>query len=243
MSTPRIKIPTNYNPKTADYDKFSPKRGRPFLFQVCDPKFQQPLYPVMLACHVNPQSLQERMRKTKSFVMTQGGYVEYIWPDELDTLSSEQTTGAFLGPKTGLVGGDSSGGSDGRQGTIAWERQEDMLELFHQNGVVYNSRGRPIMRGRIMCLYDRGIFSGHFTHWSVDEDETKPFQFGLSWEFTVEQTIYIYPQSSQPVVNLGGENSSVVQTISNFTDQGPTAQSPNTQLGSISSGSALITGL
>ncbi len=191
----QVKIPTHANPKANDFDTFSAKRGRPMLFQISDPVFQRPLYPVLLALHVNPQTLSEKMLKSKNVVMTYGGFVEFIWPDDLDSLSADMTTGAFISPRTGLTAASPNSLDRGRQGTIAWERQEDLLDLFRMNGAVYNSIGQPMLRGRVMCMYDRGIFAGFFESFNVVESDENAFSFQINWEFKVEQTIYRYPQS------------------------------------------------
>jgi len=134
--------------------------------------------------------------------MTYGGFVEFVWPDELDTISADASTGAFINPNVGLasVGGapNALGVSAGRQQSIAWERQQDLLELFHNNGMVYNAMGEPVLRGRIMMLYDRGLFTGFFSTFQVDEDDAHPFSFQLTWEFRVEATIYKFPSSLFP---------------------------------------------
>lgn len=193
-----ITIPSNPNPKSVELDNYQAKRGRPMLFQISDPVTQSPLYPVLLALHINPQTFSEKMQKSKNVVATYGGFVEFIWPDELDTLSADQTSGAFVSPRTGLIAASPSGALDrGRQGTIAWERQEDLLELFRCNGAVFNGQGRPVLRGRVLCIFDRGIFAGHFTTFQVTESDEKAFTFQLNWEFRVEQTIYRYPNNAR----------------------------------------------
>ena len=192
----RIKIPYTENP-TRGNEHGTAKRGRPFLFQILSPVVNDPLYPVVLALHANPESLDERMTKSKTIAMTRGGYVEWIWPDELDVVSCQASTGAFISPDIGLTaGGDKpsfDGTSFGRKGTIAWERQEDLLELFRNNGMVFNMLGEPVIRGRVMMMYDRGIYIGHFGSFSVNEDDMHAYSFELNWDFTVEQVIYRFP--------------------------------------------------
>jgi hypothetical protein len=176
------------------------------LFQVTDPTGQV-IWPYLLALHVNPQQFDEKMQKSKTVTMTWGGFVEFHWPDELGSLSATATTGAFIGPNTGLTAGsdakgsnltgqDSRVGASGRHGTMAWERQEDLLDLFRNNGLVYNGFGEPILRGQVMCIYDRGIYVGHFTTFSVKETDEKAFSFELDWEFKIEDTVYIFPASA-----------------------------------------------
>ena len=199
-------IPSTPNPPSGQSYNYSTRRGRPMLFQVTDPTGQV-LWPFLLALHVNPQKFDERMQKSKNVIMTWGGFVEFHWPDELSSLSATATTGAFIGPSVGLTsasdskgdsltGQDSRIGASGRHKTIAWERQEDLLDLFRQNGIVYNGFGQPVLRGQVMCIYDRGIYTGHFTTFSVKETDDKAFSFELDWEFKIESVIYIFPASA-----------------------------------------------
>jgi hypothetical protein len=203
MST--IQIPYTKNPNN-DEEAYSFRRGRPFLFQVVMPGTNVPLYKYLLALHTNPRSVDEKMTKGKTVVPTYGGFVEFVWPDDFDTISCSHSTGAFINADSsggglssgGDIKGDSGIASD-RKGTIAWERQEDLLELFHNNGMVYDSRGIPAIRGRIMMIYDRGIFIGHFTSFQVTEDDSHAFSFELSWEFKVEQVLYRFPTHSDNI--------------------------------------------
>lgn len=196
------KIPSVPNPRADRAYNYEARRGRPMLFQVLEPNSLNPLYSTFLALHVNPSSLEERMTKSKNVVMTYGGFVEFVWPDEMSVISAEMSTGAFFSPESGLTAGNErrsrggSGKSPGRRGTIAWERREDFLELFRMNGCVFNSVGQPVIRGRIMMIYDRGIFLGHFTTFEEKEDDQHPFTFDLSWEFHIESAIYKIPDTA-----------------------------------------------
>ena len=196
----RVSLPQTPNPQATDQnpEAYSPKRGRPFLFQVVSPGTNQPLYSYLLALHVNPEQLEEHMGASKSVAPTRGGWVEWRWPNELTSLSASNTTGTFYSPASGLSAGSDasqiSANARGRQGTMAWERQEDLLDLFHNNGMVYDGNGSPVIRGRIMMIYDRGIYYGYFTTFEVNEDDQHAYSFQLSWEFTVEKTLYRFPQ-------------------------------------------------
>jgi hypothetical protein len=132
------------------------------------------------------------MTKGKTVVPTYGGFVEFVWPDDFDSISCSHSTGAFLSANPnggGLV-------SSNRKSTIAWERQEDLLELFHNNGMVFDGNGVPVIRGHIMMIYDRGIYIGYFTSFQVTEDDSHAFSFELSWEFKIEQVLYRFPNNS-----------------------------------------------
>ncbi len=206
----RVSLPQVPNPSSSDADPeaYSPKRGRPFLFQVVAPGTNQPLYSYLLALHVNPEQLEERMGASKTVVPTRGGWIEFRWPNELTSLSGGNTTGAFYSPSSGLSAGSDAtqvgGKARGRQGTMAWERQEDLLDLFHNNGMVFDGTGQPAIRGRIMLIYDRGIYLGYFTTFEVTEDDEHAWSFRLDWEFMVEKTLYRFPTAvGSSGVNVG----------------------------------------
>lgn len=190
----RVQIPYNKNPEVGK-SAFSERRGRPFLFLIRDPN-GQPAFDVALALHTNPNTLSEKMTKAKSVVMTYGGFVEFLWPDELDVITASHTTGAFLGAH-GLVSGFDSlipaENDADRKNTIAWERQQDLLEIFRNNGLIYDGFGKPVLRGTVEMIYDRGIFRGYFTTFSVGEESMSQFSFNLDLEFKVEQAIYKFP--------------------------------------------------
>ena len=204
----RVSLPQTPNPsiKDANPEAYSPKRGRPFLFQVVAPGTNNPLYSYLLALHVNPETLDERMAATKTVTPTRGGWIEFRWPNELTTVSASNTTGTFYSPASGLSAGSDasqiSANARGRQGTMAWERQEDLLDLFHNNGMVFDGNGQPAIRGRIMMIYDRGVFLGYFTTFNVDEDDSHAWSFQLSWEFTIEKTLYRFPGTIGAGINL-----------------------------------------
>lgn len=209
----KVRIPSVPNPGSEIAYNYEARRGRPMLFQVMKADSLQQLYTTFLALHVSPRSIEERMVKSKSVVMTYGGYVEFVWPDELGSLSGEASTGAFFSPESGLTagnerrsrGGAPGGRTPGRRGTIAWERKEDFLDLFRMNGCVFNAVGQPVIRGRIMCIYDRGIFIGHFSTFEEVEDDSHPFSFELTWEFKIEHAVYRLPDTASSVSTGGGQ--------------------------------------
>ncbi len=203
---PTIKFPHVPNPKINDSYGYTSRKGRPMLFQILSPGTLEPLFEVFLALHTNPNSLDERMTKSISTKMSYGAFIEFVWVDELDTISCTASTGAFLNIYGGLATASFStpnGVDPSRRNTMAWERMEDLIELFRGNGCIFNDRGQPVLRGRVMCLYDRGSFIGHFTSFSVKETATTPYAFELTWEFEVENTIYTIPTNQIGILETG----------------------------------------
>ena len=188
---PTIKYPPLPNSSTASQWN----GGVPVLFTVSALGSITPLYDLALALYVNPESFDESMSKSKNVIMTYGGFVEYVWPDELTTVSASGSTGGFLSPQLGYTAAPSkpvgiANSLTGRRGTLAYERMTDFLELFRNNGIIYDGNGLPVLRSNIIMMYDRGAFIGHFTSFDVTEEEMNPFSMKISWEFKVETTIY-----------------------------------------------------
>ena len=156
-------------------------------FQVTSPVSDRlALLPHALVLHVNPQNFAESHNKRIERIQTEGGFVEQHWSDDLSEISADGVTGAFMNLYTGLA-------SVVRQRTIAWSRYRDLLDLYHNNGAVYDPFGNIVLQGQIMLMYDRGTYFGKFRNFRVEETDDSPFMFKISWVFKVEQTVLEIP--------------------------------------------------
>jgi hypothetical protein len=166
------------------------------MFCVTEPNSLEPLYEVALTLKVNPNSLTENMSKSKTVTPSYGGFVEFIWHDDLTSVSATQSTGGFLSPTLGMTSAQEGLNPDAgsQQQTVAYERYLDFLELFRMNGMVFDGNGLPAIRGKVMMIYDRGVFYGHFSTFEVVEEDEQPFTFDLSWDFKIEKAIYRFNQ-------------------------------------------------
>lgn len=159
----------------------------PMAFQITSPlDYRMCLLPHALVLHVNPSSLGENAVKKVETVQTLGGFVEFHWFDDLDELSAEASTGAFLNLYTGIS-------SLLSRETVAWNVYRDLYDLFKNNGSVYDPFGKVVLQGKVMLLYDRGTYLGHFTSFDVEETNESPFAFKLNWGFKVEQLLLRIP--------------------------------------------------
>lgn len=202
MAKPKtVPYPKFPSASTAYYDLPTFRGGRLFVFSISSPtNLSVSMYPVSLALYTPPNSVEESMNKTKNIVPTYGGFVEFVWPDELTTITCSGSTGGFIGPDLGLTG-DPGNRFGNRRETVAYELYQDFLELFRNNGMILDSDGRPALRGRVIMAYDRGIFIGHFARFEVSESADSPFMFELSWSFKVESCTYRFPHNlAQPGV-------------------------------------------
>lgn len=167
----------------------STRKGRfiPMAFQVTSPlNRRMALLPHALVLHTNPTTFSENPTKKIERFQTRGGFVEQHWGDELTEISGDSSTGAFMNLQTGTS-------SVNRQRTIAWDRYRDLLDLYYNNGSVYDPFGNIVLQGNLMLMYDKGTYIGYFTNFSVEETGDSPFTFNLSWTFKVEETILKLP--------------------------------------------------
>lgn len=172
----------------------------PLAFQVTSPyNWEKVLLPHALVLHVNPMSFNETFSKKIERIQTRGGFVEQHWGDDLTEISVDQSTGAFVNLYTGLS-------SILRQRTIAWDKYRDLLDLYHNNGSVYDPYGNIVLQGWIMLMYDRGTYIGTFRNFSMEETDESPFAFKLNWTFKVEHTIQMIPTNTMPLQGRGAVN-------------------------------------
>jgi hypothetical protein len=164
----------------------NPSNGIAMAFQVTSPfDNHKVLMPHALVLHVNPSNFQEGFNQKVERIQTRGGFVEQHWGHELTTLTASGSTGAFMNIYNGLS-------SVMRQRTIAWDRYRDLFDLFLNNGALHDPYGNIVLHGNLMLMYDRGTYIGSFRTFEVEETDTSPFSFNLSWTFKVEETISQY---------------------------------------------------
>ncbi len=178
------------------------KGGVPLAWQVVSPyDCTKALLPHALISHINPSSLSETFSKKREVIQTRGGFVEQHWGDDLTDISAEQSTGAFVNIATGLA-------AVTHQKTIAWDRYQDLVDLYRNNGAIYHPlSGEVLLQGWVLLMYDRGMYLGTFRNFSVTMTDTSPFAFNLSWSFKVEHTIQQVPN----VTRLSGTAPTIQQ--------------------------------
>lgn len=162
------------------------KQFIPVAFQVTSPFTGLSLLPHALVMHVNPSTFNESNTKKVERIQTRGGFVEQHWPDDLDEISADGSTGAFMNAFTGTA-------SIMRQRTIAWDRFRDLYDLYRNNGSVYDPYGNVVLQGDVRLMYDRGTYLGYFRQFQFEETEDSPFAFHVSWSFKVTRTILKLP--------------------------------------------------
>jgi hypothetical protein len=161
----------------------------PMAFQITSPfDRRKALLPSALVMHVNPANLTINHQHKVERIQTRGGFVEQHWPDDLDDISADGSTGAFMNIRTGLS-------AVMRRRTIAWDRFKDLYDLYRNNGSLHDPYGNIVLQGNVMLMWDRGTYLGGFRQFDVEETDDTPFAFKISWGFRVEYTILRTPSA------------------------------------------------
>ncbi len=155
----------------------------PIVFGIILPT-GDPLTNYLLYSHVNPNSLDERMVQKIERIQTKAGWVEQHWGREMSEISATQSTGAFMNLALGLTGEAIL-----RRDSIGYDRYKDLVELYRNNGSVYDLNGNILFQGRVFINYaakrTAKRFEGYFTNFGTNEVADKPWAFELTWTFKV----------------------------------------------------------
>lgn len=152
----------------------------PVLFQVISPDGITPLLPKAMYLHVNPRNMSLSYSKQIERIQTRGGWVEQHWGDQLAAMTISVATGGFLNVNAGYT-------TALRRETVSYDLFENLVNLFHSNGSVYDDRGAVIFKGFIRMSYSGGVYDGHFTSLSIVEGAEAPFMFTADLSFTIER--------------------------------------------------------
>jgi len=139
-----------------------------------------PLY-MQINPHTFNQSFQKKIHRYTTFI----AFIEEYWGDELDTISCSNSTGGFvLEPEDGI---DHLTVCD-RTKTISYFKFQDILDLYRNNGNVYDSTGRIVKKGNILLSFDVGVYYGYFENFNYTEDAESPYKFNFDFVFKVEKS-------------------------------------------------------
>lgn len=191
----------------SEADAYNGSGKRPVVFDIIGPDRVTSLLPpdLKMVLHVNPTSMGFTYAKTISRQQTLAGFVETHWGSNPTEIAFVMSTGGFMRLYSGLsytTGPTPSndliqpanmraidvGGT--RRDTIAYDKYLDLLALFRNNGVIYDTHGAIAFQGQILITYDEGSWWGWFTTFSVEESADKPYQFTLNASFTVERELH-----------------------------------------------------
>lgn len=142
--------------------------------------FLDPLY-----MQYNPQNWTHNFKKIVTRTQTLGAYIEEYWGDELDSISASSTTGGFI---TELHGYNTFFRTESKP----YQKFQDLLDIYKNNGNVYNTRGAVVKKGAVLMYYDEGSYVGFFENFNYSEDALNPFRFTFDFTFKITKSIRGY---------------------------------------------------
>ena len=131
--------------------------------------------------HINPQNFNIAYAKKIHRYQTFNAYVEEYWGDELDTITCDGSTGAFISTELGLD-------TLNRAKTDPYFKFQDILDAYRNNGNIYNDKGRVLRKGKIVMFFDPGTYFGYFENFNYTESASSPFRFTFSFTFKVQKS-------------------------------------------------------
>ena len=187
----------------------------PMIFDIAGMR-KQPWVPPLFML-INPTTMERNYSKRVTTQKTRGGWVEYHWGDELDTIEASGYTAAFLLPPApqgplppfppppplpvplsslpGVSSLPSMGLASGSKNPVVnrtfsagYLNFIALLDLYRCNGLAYDELGVPIFAGNIRLSYDSFQYIGYFENFTFNETDTRPFQFEINFTFKVQTT-------------------------------------------------------
>lgn len=131
--------------------------------------------------HINPQNFDIAYSKKINRYQTFNAYVEEYWGEELDTVTCSGSTGGFISKDLGLDGIN-------KAKTSSFFKFQDILDVYRNNGNIYNDQGRVLKKGKVVMFFDPGTYFGYFESFSYTETINNPFRFNFNFTFKVQKS-------------------------------------------------------
>lgn len=158
--------------------KFAARR---VAFNIIEDRFNPTsLFPT-LYMHINPTSMGTGYQKKIHRYQTFTAQVEEHYGDELDTISCSGSTGGFILEEFGLTTAE-------RSYSKPYFKFQDVLDVYRNNGAIYDATGQIIKKGQVVMYYDPGTYYGFFEIFNYAEDALSPFRFTFDFVFKVEKS-------------------------------------------------------
>jgi hypothetical protein len=134
-----------------------------------------------LYMHHNPQTWKLAYKKKTTRMQTFDAHVEFFWGEELDSLSSDATTGGFIKEEVGYT-------TLQRRETAPFFKFQDILDIYRNNGNTYDEKGRVVRKGSIIVFFDPDTYLGYFETLNWREDANNPYNFFFDFSFKIERS-------------------------------------------------------
>lgn len=155
--------------------------ARRLAFNIIEDIWNPTLILPPLYMQVNPSNFSQSFQKKINRYQTFAAQIEEHYGDELDSISCSASTGGFILEDFGLTTMD-------RTFTKAYFKFQDVIDVYRNNGAIYDSLGQVIKKGYIVLYLDPGTYYGYFESFNYTEDASMPFRFTFDFSFKVEKS-------------------------------------------------------
>ena len=172
-----------------------------------------------LRLSVNPSSISVNMAKIVGRTQSMVGWIEEHWGEELDTITFQGSTAAFVTGGTDTRGSSATAtqsqgdiqrfnaavGVGGlpytnriglttlhRRDSVSYQEFSYLIQILNGNGCEFDSNGLVKRRRFIQISYDYSAYRGYFESIDVTEDANSPFRFTYTVTFKSEKTVYSF---------------------------------------------------
>jgi len=163
--------------------RFSNKIIRQLIFDLIIPDELRLETIPSLVMTINPQNFKQSFSKVKNTYQTLEAIIEEHYGDNLDSIGCDASTAAFYHESTGLT-------EINRKATEAYRNFKNILDLYSNNGLVYDQKGVPIWDGSVQLSFDGGIYLGYFESFNYDHSAERVFRLEFNFNFKVQETIF-----------------------------------------------------
>ena len=134
-----------------------------------------------LYLQINPSTFQMNYAKKINRTQTFAAYVEEYWGEDLDSITANNSTGGFISESDGIT-------TINRTVTTPYFKFQDVLDVYRNNGNIYDNKGRVVKRGGVIIFNHPGVYLGFFENFDYTEDATSPYRFTFNFNFRVEKS-------------------------------------------------------
>lgn len=135
---------------------------------------------------LNPETMNHGKTNATYSSYTRKGYVNQLWGPNQDILTAQGRSAAFMVPGIGLS-------TFLRTRSFAFVNLMALVSAYKHNGYqILDPTQTNALFTRVISRvtgveihYDNQIFMGHFSNFTLDEDDTHPYLFNYNFEFII----------------------------------------------------------
>jgi len=145
-------------------------------------KNQQPIDVTLL---ISPENQNHAKTNSYQVAYTRTGWVTQLWGPNQDTLSSTGKTAAWMNPGIGLDNFQ-------KESTFAYLNFISIVSAYRTNGCLFMDKFSVDNFTRVIdtvsgvhIMFDNQDFMGHFSNFTLDEDDEHPYIYNYNFEFII----------------------------------------------------------